>query len=137
MNEINFYNKERVLIMQLKDFLTVRMEDPKIVTFIGIVNFDFFHIETEFEAEEYDFKNLLLSLEKMYKREQKYASFNPLSPKIKIKLSENMGQIEVEVEIYNDLCTGNLQFKYGIDQSFLPELIDEIETVIKEMGITN
>jgi hypothetical protein len=107
------------------------MEAPKIVTFTGIVNFDFFHIETDFEAEEYDFKNLLLSLERMHRREQKYASFNPLSPKIRIKLSEDMGQIENKVEICNDLYTGNLQFKYEIDQSFLPELIGEISTVLK------
>lgn len=131
MNGINFYNNERSLIMQFKDFQTVRMEVPKIVTFTGVVNFDFFHIETDFEAEEYDFKNLLVSLEKMYKIEQKYASFNPLSPKIRIKLSEDMGHIEIKIEICNDLSTGNLQFKYTIDQSFLPELIGEISTVLK------
>jgi hypothetical protein len=106
------------------------MENPRIVTFNGIVNFDFFNLETNFEAEEYDFKNLLLSLEKMHKREQKYVSFNPLSPKIRIKLSEDIEQIEVKVEICNDLYTGNLQFKYTIDQSFLPELIREINSVI-------
>jgi hypothetical protein len=111
------------------------MEAPKIVTFTGIVNFDIFHIETDFEAEEYDFKNLLLSLEKIYKREQKYASFNPLSPKIRIKLSEDMGQIEVKVEICNDLYTGNLQFKYAIDQSFLPELIGEISAVLANVNV--
>lgn len=135
MGEINFYDKERDLIMQFKDFQAVRMEAPKIVTFTGIVNFGFFHIETDFEAEEYDFKNLLLSLEKIHKREQKYASFNPLSPKIRIKLSEDMGQIEVKVEVCNDLYTGNLQIKYAIDQSFLPELIEEISIVLTNVNL--
>ena len=130
MDEINFYDKKRNLIIQFKDFQTVQIEDPKILTFTGIVKFDFFHIETDFEAEEYDFKNLMLSLEKMHKREQKYASFNPLSPKIRIKLSEDMGQIEIKVEIRNNLYTGNLQFKYEIDQSFLPELIGKISAVL-------
>ena len=135
MDSINFYDKERNLIMQFKDFQAIRMEDPKIVTFNGIVNFDFFNLETNFDAEEYDFKNLLLSLEKMHKREQKYASFNPLSPKIRIKLSEDMGQIEVKVEICNDLYTGNLQFKYAIDQSFLPELIEELSAVLANVNL--
>lgn len=136
MCEINFYDKARNLIIQFKDFQSVQIEEPQIITFRGIVNFDFFHISTtNFEAEEYDFKNLLLSLEKMHKREQKYVSFNPLSPKIRIKLSEDMGQIEVEVEISNDLYTGNLQFKYTIDQSFLPELIGEISTALANINL--
>ncbi|MDR2410567.1 MAG: hypothetical protein LBE13_20990, partial [Bacteroidales bacterium] len=62
-------------------------------------------------------------------------SFNPLSPKIRIKLSEDMGQIEVKVEVCNDLYTGNLQIKYVIDQSFLPELIEEISTILTNVNL--
>ena len=135
MNEINFYDKERDLIMQFKDFQFLWIEEPKFVTFTGIVNFDFFNLETKFEAEEEcDFKDFLLSLEKIYNREQKYASFNPLSPKIRIELFEDLGQIEVKVDISNDLSTGNLQFEYAIDQSFLPELIKEISAALADIN---
>jgi hypothetical protein len=68
----------------------------------------------------------------MYKREQRYITFNPLSGKIIIKLSEKMGQIDVKVEIYNTLFTCKLEFRYNIDQSFIPELVKEIDTVMKE-----
>ncbi len=132
MDAINFYDKERNLIMQFKDFLFKRDEILQIVTFNGIVDFDFFHLKTNFEAEEYDFRNFLLSLEKMYKKEQRYVTFNPLSGKIMIKLSEEMGQIEVKVEIHNNLSTCKLEFKYIIDQSFIPELVKGIDTIMKE-----
>lgn len=132
MDVINFYDKERHLIMQFKDIQFSRDEILQIVTFTGVVDFDFFHLETNFEAEEYDFKKLLLSLEKMYQREQRYITFNPLSGKITIKLTEEMGQVGVQVKICNTLSTGELEFEYGIDQSFLPELIKEINTVMKE-----
>jgi hypothetical protein len=131
MGIVNFYNKEKHLLMQFKDFQFNRDEVLQIVTFAGIVDFDFFHLETNFEAEEYDFRNLLLSLEKMHKREQKYVTFNPLSGKIIIKLTAEMGQIDVKVEIHNTLSTCKLEFKYSIDQSFIPELVKEIDAVMK------
>jgi hypothetical protein len=46
-----------------------------------------------------------------------------------------MGQIEVKVEVCNDLYTGNLQIKYAIDQSFLPELIEEISIVLTNVNL--
>ena len=118
--------------MQFKGFHFKRDEILQIVTFKGIVNFDFFHLETDFEAEEYDFKNFLSSLEKMHKREQRYITFNPLSGKIIIKLSEEMGQINVHVEIYNSLSSCKLEFKYCIDQSFIPDLVKDIDAIMKD-----
>ncbi|HNX43402.1 MAG TPA: hypothetical protein PLJ84_07150 [Bacteroidales bacterium] len=130
MNTINFYDKERNLIIQLKDFQFVKTEALKIVTFKGKVDFDFFHIETNFEAEEYDFTNLQLSLEKMYNGEQNYISFNPFSGKLTLKLSEEGSQIKIKGEVYNDLSTCKLEFKYNIDQSFIPELIKELKEMM-------
>jgi hypothetical protein len=132
MGTVNFFDKERNLLMQFKDFRFMTTEALKIVTFMGKVDFDFFHLETYFEVEEFDLKNLLLLLEKMYNREQKYITFNPLSGKIIIRLSEDDGQINVKVEIYNEMSTCKLEFKYDIDQSFIPDLIKEIEVAMKE-----
>jgi hypothetical protein len=132
MGTVNFFDKERNLIMQFKDFRFMTTEALNIVTFMGKVDFDFFHLETNFEVEEFDLKNLLLLLEKMHNREQKYITFNPLSGKIIIRLSEDDGQINVKGEIYNEMSTCKLEFKYDIDQSFIPDLIKEIEIVMKE-----
>ncbi len=132
MSMINFFDKERNLIVLFKDFQVTTTEALRIVTFMGKVDFDFIHFETNFEAEVFDLKNLLFSLEKMYNREIKYATFNPLSGKIRIMLSENDGQIKVKVEIYNEVSTCKLEFEYYIDQSFIPDLVKEIEIVIKE-----
>jgi hypothetical protein len=67
----------------------------------------------------------------MYQGKQKYVIFNPLSGKIIIKLSEEKGQIVVKVEVCNDLYTSKLEFEYSINQSFIPELMKEIDTVMK------
>ncbi|KAF0203980.1 MAG: hypothetical protein FD170_669 [Bacteroidetes bacterium] len=132
MNTVNFYDKERNLIIQLKDFQFFNTDVLKIVSFTGLVNFDFFKFETNFEAEEFDFKNLILSLEKLYNGTQKFVSFNPLSGKIFLELFEENGQIKVKCEIYNDLSTAKMELRYYTDQSFIPELLKEIETMMKD-----
>jgi hypothetical protein len=129
MNTINFYDKKGNLLIQFYSFQFIKTEALKIITFIGKVDFDFFHFETKFQAEEYDFRNLLISLKKMYNGQLNYISFNPLYGKILVNFAEEKGQIEVNIEISNELSTGKLEFKYDIDQSFIPELIKEIENL--------
>lgn len=131
MSTINFFNKGRTLIMQFRDFQFMKTEALKIVTFTGKIDFDFFHLETNFEVEEFDLQNLLSLLEKMYNRQQKYITFNPLSGKIIIRISEDNGYINVKGEVYNEMSTCRLEFTYDIDQSFIPDLIKEIETVMR------
>ena len=131
MCEINFYDAERNLIMRFKDFKFSSTEALKRIIFNGEITIEFVHFETSFEAEEYDFQSLLSSLKKMNGREQKYITFNPFSDKIILRLSEELGQICVKVEIHNELSTLRLGFEYNIDQSFLHELIDELEVLLK------
>jgi len=132
MNIINFFDRERRLIMQFKDFYFNQDEVLQIVAFTGIINFDFFHLETNFEAEESDFRFLLSSLDKMEKGKQRYITFNPLQGKIIIKLIKDIDKINVEVEIYNMPSTCTVKFRYDIDQSFIPGLIEEIDMIMKE-----
>ena len=44
-----------------------------------------------------------------------------------------IGGILVSVRIDDYINSTTLQFEYGIDQSFLPELIEEIETTLEEL----
>ena len=133
MCEINFYDSERNRIMRFKDFKFSSTEALKRVTFSGEISIEFVHFEISFEAEEYDFQSLLSSFKKMNSREQKYITFNPFSDKIVLRLEEELGQICVNVEISNELSTLRLGFEYNTNQSFLPELIEELERLLKEM----
>jgi hypothetical protein len=58
MNVVNFFDKERKLLMQFKDFQFNRDEVLQIVTFTGVIDVDFFHLKTNFQAEKYDFKKI-------------------------------------------------------------------------------
>lgn len=132
MNTVNFYDKSRNLVFQLKDFKFSNTKVLKVVSFTGEGNFDFINFNSSFEAEEYDFINLKLSLEKLYNGSQKFISFNPLSGRFFIKFSLDNNQINVNCEVSNDLSTVVLNLKYCIDQSFIPELLIELDKVLKE-----
>ena len=80
-----------------------------------------------------DFIRMKESLEKIYNNEWKSPIiFNPIGEQftIQFKLQEN-GQIKVYSKLSNPMFTGSLKFEYLTDQLFLPELIQEIEAVIK------
>lgn len=133
MRTINFFDKNRILLIQFSGFRFVRTQALKLVYFDGKVNFDFFHVDTSFECEVYDLNAFLISLIKMYDNQQKQALFHPLSGNIIIRMEQKNQDIKVSCLISNNLNTGNLEFSYFIDQSFLPELIKEIETILNEI----
>ncbi|GHT79720.1 hypothetical protein AGMMS50262_23740 [Bacteroidia bacterium] len=134
MNAIHFYNKERNTVIELINLrFDKHLTNTVFVYFKGKINFDFFCLETDFEAEVFDFEDLLVSLRLMYEGKRKSANFNPLSPKIMIKFEfHDCGHILVKSRISNDIATCCLEFEYEIDQSFLPELIREIEIAISD-----
>jgi hypothetical protein len=136
MKKIHFYNKERNVIIEFTNFrFDKNLTNTVFVYFKGKVNIDFFHLETDFEAEVFDFEDLLSSLKLMYEGKRKSANFNPLSSKIIIRFDFlDYSHILVTGTIVNDMATCCLEFKYEIDQSFLPELIQEIKSVISENG---
>jgi hypothetical protein len=132
MREINFYDKSRNKVIHLYDFqIKDNQCNPIFFDFKGKITFDFFNINANFYAEINDFKQLLNSLRQMYVEKKKIAVFNPLDPKVSIKIEfHNLRNIEVMCNFSNNI-SACLNFSYTIDQSFLPELIEEISDVIK------
>lgn len=97
------------------------------------VNFDFFKSKTQVESERFDFENLVIGLNKVYQREWKSIGFSPIEKQFSMQfdLQEN-GQIKVHVRLSNPMITGKFEFEYVTDQTFIPELIKEIEIAMKE-----
>lgn len=97
------------------------------------VNYDFFMVKTQVESERFDFEDLIIGLNKIYQREWKSIGFSPIEKQFSMQfdLQEN-GQINVHVKLSNPMFTGKFEFEYLTDQTFIPELIREIETAIKE-----
>jgi hypothetical protein len=70
--------------------------------------------------------------------EKQKAVFSPIERDVDISFETggNMGYISALINLYYDsICENNatLTCKYTIDQSFLPELIEEIETILDEL----
>lgn len=139
INEIHFYNGERKLEMLFSDF-QVQKDAPEFHDFYSFqIDVKHLYVSASLRTEclDVDFVRFLEDLRKLYRMEVRTASFvQTIERNIELtfKLSEQ-GKIQVYVMImgaymkdyYDDIT---LKFKYGIDQSFLPELIQEIETVI-------
>ena len=101
------------------------------ITFDLILEFDFFRAKTQLEAEESDFVDLIKNLKKIYERKACTFVFNPIGEQFKMRFSfQENGYIKVLGKLSNSLFTGNLEFEYSTDQSFIPELIMQIETTI-------
>ena len=139
MNEIHFYNSERKLEILFSDF-QVQKDAPEFHDFYSFqidVKHCYVSASLRTECLDVDFVRFLEDLRKLYRMEVRTASFIQTIER-NIELSFELieqGKILVYVIImgaylkdyYDDIT---LKFKYGIDQSFLPELIQEIETVI-------
>ncbi|HPA13319.1 MAG: hypothetical protein KA023_10120 [Bacteroidales bacterium] len=132
MTDINFKNNEGILLMRFSEF-SFHDSAIKRVCFEIDVNYDFFKAKTQVESERFDFEDLIIGLNKIYQREWKSIGFSPIEKQFSMQfdLQEN-GQINVHVKLNNPMFTGKFEFKYVIDQTFIPELIKEIETAIKE-----
>lgn len=135
MNTIHFYNSERQLEMTFSDF-RVQRNRPDFNDFVSFqVNVQHGIVRASFNTEclDIDLVNFNLSLQKLYKTEVTTASFfQTIEKNIKITFNQNeFGEIIVRVTIQNQIENTILDFAYGTDQSFLPELIQEIEAIIQ------
>ena len=137
MSKINFYNGDRTLIMSFSDFL-FQKNMPNIDNFISFrinVKNSFVQASVETESLEDDFTNFILKLRDLYEMRVKQISFvQTIEKNIVIDFKQKESEyIDVLVRIDHYIEEATLQFEYEMDQSFLPELIEEIETTLEEL----
>ena len=137
MSKINFYNGDRTLKMSFSDFL-FQKNMPNFDNFISFrinVKNSFVQASVETESLEEDFTNFILKLRDLYEMRVKQISFvQTIEKNIVIDFKQKESEyIDVLVRIHHYIEEATLQFEYTIDQSFLPELIEEIETTLEEL----
>ena len=137
MSKINFYTGDRKLIMFFSDFL-FQKNMPDFDNFISFrinVNNNFVQASVETESLEDDFTSFILKLRDLYEMRVKQISFvQTIEKNIMIDFKQKESEyIDVLVRIDHYIEEATLQFEYEIDKSFLPELIEEIETVLDEL----
>jgi hypothetical protein len=133
--KVHFYNGYRQPEMMFSEF-KFQINEPDIPNFVSFqidIKHSFIQTSINTECLEIDFKNFFIDLQKLYRMEVKTISFvQTIEKNIEINFSLNdVGHIFVRVIIHKQIDSIMLQFEYGIDQSFLPELIGEISTVLK------
>ena len=137
MSKINFYNGDRTLKMSFSDFL-FQKNMPNFDNFISFrinVKNSFVQASVETESLEEDFTNFILKLRDLYEMRVKQISFvQTIEKNIVIDFKQKESEyIDVLVRIDHYIEEATLQFEYEIDQSFLPELIEEIETTLEAL----
>ena len=137
MSKVNFYNGDRMLIMSFSDFL-FQKNMPDFDNFISFrinVKNSFVQASIETESLEDDFTSFILKLRDLYEMRVKQISFvQTIEKNIMIDFKQKETKyIDVLVRIDHYIEDATLQFEYEIDQSFLPELIEEIETTLDEL----
>ena len=137
MSKINFYTGDRKLIMSFSDFL-FQKNMPNFDNFISFrinVKNSFVQASVETESLEEDFTSFILKLRDLYEMRVKQISFvQTIEKNIMIDFKQKETKyIDVLVRIDHYIEDATLQFEYTIDQSFLPELIEEIETTLAEL----
>lgn len=107
-------------------------EDFKRIVFDLSIEFEFFKAKTSLDGEEFDFLNMKECLEKLHAGIWKTFVFNPIGEQFRMQFDLNeIGQIKVGVKLYNPMFTGKLEFEFVTKQTFIPDLIREIETALK------
>lgn len=135
---IHFYDKNRNIVMKLFDFSFSEQEEPRI-KFSSIISYSFYKASREIEDYKSFLEAFLKELNLLYANKIEIAKFVPLERQLEIYFRKlEFGQISVSIRLNNvdfdnfthNLYESKLEINYEIDQSFLPELIDEISTVI-------
>ena len=133
MSKINFYNGDRTLIMSFSDFIFQKFDNS--ISFQINVRNNFVQASVETESLEEDFTDFLAKLHDLYEMRVKKISFlQSIENNIQVDFNLNeMGGILVSVRIEDYINSTMLQFEYGTDHSFLPEMVEEIESVLDEL----
>ena len=135
---IHFYDKNRNIVMKLYDFSFNEQGEPRI-KFSSIISYSFYKASREIEDYKSCLEAFLKELNLLYENKIEIAQFVPLERQLEIYFSKlEFGQISVSIRLNNvdfdnfthNLYESKLEINYEIDQSFLPELIDEISAVI-------
>lgn len=136
MNRINFYDKERSLIMSFSDFSIID-EDLEKIKFTINLSFGFFNISVDTEIYISYLQHFTHEIQVLYNNIpcEKQAEFIPIERDVDILLESGcFGDISVRIKLYydnmNHNANGVLECNYTIDQSFLPELIEELESMV-------
>jgi len=124
--------------MELYDFSFDNKQEQGI-KFSANISFAFYKATQDIEDYKIYLESFLQELKFLYENKRITAQFIPIERQIEIyfKQCDEFGHIDISIKLNHfdidyTMYESNLIINYKIDQSFLPELIKEIEAVMKE-----
>ena len=118
-------------VLKFKNIKLMYDDDFKRIVFQLSIDFEFFKACTTLDAEEFDFINMKDCLKKIYDKEWKSFTYNPIGEQFIMQFdSLENDQIKVRVKLCNPMFTGKFEFEFNTNPAFIPDLIKEIEIAI-------
>ncbi|NDW13674.1 hypothetical protein D0T50_12345 [Bacteroides sp. 214] len=136
---IHFYDKSREIVMKLSDF-SFDNEQEQSIRFSSTISYAFYKASQNIESYRFDLEDLLKELNLLHANKINSVLFRPIEGQLEIcfkqlefgciAVSLKLNYVDVDNYTHN-MYESMLMINYEIDQSFIPELINEIEMVLK------
>lgn len=133
MKEVFFYNWKREPVMQWSDFNIIGAEEAGLVSFEVKVSKSIFEASIRIKTELSELIDFKENLAKLFEQNFLVVVFTSSDEDVKIELRrEKSGRIYQRFCIRELSARNNLTVNDYFDQTFLPELIDEINNFIMQ-----
>ena len=126
-------NRKRVFVI---DEMHINSKEYFDLSFMIKINYSFFGAEKTISCEKEKFVNFKNDLMNLYVGKNGDLFFSDYERNIDINMKKDeVGHIVANVTLrdFHDMLESHVFFEYVFDQSFLPELIEEIETTLEEL----
>lgn len=128
--------------MELSNF-SFDNEEAESIRFSSSISYAFYKAMRDINDFSFCFENFLKELNLLYENKIKIAKFQPIERQLEVYFKQlEFGNIAATIKLNyldfdnstHDMYESMLVINYGIDQSFLPELIDEISAVLDNLN---
>lgn len=120
-------------VLKFENIKLMYDDDFKRIVFQLTIDFEIFKAKAILDAEESDFMSMKECLEKIYNKKWETFIFNPIGEQFSMQFNSlDNNQIKVLVKLSNPMFTGKLEFEFKMNSIYVPDLLKEIETVLKE-----
>ena len=126
-------NRKRVFVI---DEMHINSKEYFDLSFMIKINYSFFWAEKTISCEKEKFVNFKNDLMNLYVGKNGDLFFSDYERNIDINMKKDeVGHIVANVTLrdFHNMLESHVFFEYVFDQSFLPELIEEIETTLEEL----
>jgi len=135
MGDINFYNSEKMKIMQWHNFLLENSEKRDALTFDVKIQTSIFTVSAKYKTYLKDLLALKNNVNLLYQQRLNKVAYYSFDEKFSVELEwERLGHIKQTFVVIEEQTNSRLEVGCLFDQTFLPELETDIEDTLIEIN---